>query len=47
MCGHWCGKHEQPDQGGPVDAYANCFVRRDHDTKILKLITPLAPRRPA
>jgi putative transposase len=31
-------------QAKPVDAYANCFVRRDHDTKILKPATP--PRTP-
>jgi transposase InsO family protein len=31
-------------QAKPVDAYANCFVRRDHDTKILKPTTP--PRTP-
>jgi transposase InsO family protein len=31
-------------QAKPVDAYANCFVRRDHDTKILKPVTP--PRTP-
>lgn len=36
------GKHVQ--QAKPVDAYANCFVRRDHDTKILKPTTP--PRTP-
>ena len=28
----------------PVDAYANCFVRRDHDTKILNPTTP--PKTP-
>jgi transposase InsO family protein len=31
-------------QAKPVDAYANCFVRRDHDTKILKPTTP--PKTP-
>jgi transposase InsO family protein len=31
-------------QAKPVDAYANCFVRRDHDTKILKPQTP--PKTP-
>jgi putative transposase len=31
-------------QAKPVDAYANCFVRRDHDTKMLEPITP--PRTP-
>jgi len=31
-------------QAKPVDAYANCFVRRDHETKILKPQTP--PRTP-
>lgn len=31
-------------QAKPVDAYANCFVHRDHETKILKPITP--PRTP-
>jgi transposase InsO family protein len=31
-------------QARPVDAYANCFVRRDHDTKILKPVSP--PKTP-
>jgi transposase InsO family protein len=31
-------------QAKPVDVYANCFVRRDHDTKILKPLSP--PRTP-
>jgi putative transposase len=31
-------------QARPVDAYANCFVRRDHDTKILEPTTP--PKTP-
>jgi transposase InsO family protein len=33
-------------QAKPVDAYANCFVRRDHDTKILKPATPPGAPRP-
>ena len=31
-------------QAKPVDVYANCFVRRDHDSKILKPTSP--PRTP-
>jgi putative transposase len=31
-------------QAKPVDVYANCFVHRDHDTKILRPTTP--PRTP-
>jgi transposase InsO family protein len=31
-------------QAKPVDTYANCFVRRDHDTKILNPTTP--PKTP-
>jgi putative transposase len=30
----------------PVDAYANCFVRRDHGTKLLEPGTPPAAPRP-
>ncbi len=30
----------------PVDAYANCYVRRDHGTKQLATDTPPAPPRP-
>jgi hypothetical protein len=28
------------DVAKPVDAYANCFVRRDHGTKNLTATTP-------
>ena len=30
----------------PVDAYANCFVRRDHGTKQLTPQTPASPPPP-
>lgn len=36
------GRKVQP--ATPVDAYANCFVRRDHESKVLKPDTP--PRTP-
>jgi putative transposase len=39
---YFAGKRVQ--QAKPVDAYANCFVRRDHDTKILRPVT--RPRTP-
>ena len=30
----------------PVDAYANCFVRRDHGTKLLEPSDPPSPPKP-
>jgi transposase InsO family protein len=39
-----CFAGKKVQQAKPVDAYLNCFVRRDHDTKILRPLTP--PRTP-
>jgi hypothetical protein len=36
-------KGRRMEQAKPVDAYANCFVRRDHTTKALQADKPQDP----
>ena len=36
-------QHRVIETAKPVDAYANCFVRRDHGTKVLTATEPATP----